>query len=117
LKLLTKHLTAWKEEAHANRNRQARSKLYAVLSAWKFYTKERVLLKKYLKECNSVVDPNMLSTAEMRENVAKFSNVKSNFCESLTSGSPFVGSAQRRILTPNTNAVNSVNKRQSPYGF
>lgn len=26
--------------------------MYAIYSAWKFYTKERILLKKYLMECN-----------------------------------------------------------------
>lgn len=28
------------------------SKLYSVFVAWKFYVKEKVLLKKYLNECN-----------------------------------------------------------------
>ena len=42
--------------------------MYALFSAWKFYTKERSLLKKYLNECNqtgsssNLLDPNMMST-------------------------------------------------------
>ena len=28
------------------------SKLYSIYAAWKFYTKENLLLKKYLEECN-----------------------------------------------------------------
>jgi hypothetical protein len=43
----------------AERNR--RSKLYSLFSAWKFYIRERVLLKQYLKECNLQPD-NILST-------------------------------------------------------
>lgn len=50
--LMISHLKAWRKETKVNRNRQKRSKMYAVFSALKFYTKERVLLKKYLKECN-----------------------------------------------------------------
>jgi len=50
--LMVGHLKAWKKEVRMNRNRQKRSKMYAVYSAWKFYTKERSLLKKYLLECN-----------------------------------------------------------------
>ena len=34
------------------KGRANRSKMYSVFSAWKFHTKERRLLKKYLKECN-----------------------------------------------------------------
>lgn len=64
--------------------------MYALFSAWKFYTKERVLLKKYLTECN-VIDPNinnnLMSTSKMRENVAKCSTVKS---EHLSVGTPFM---------------------------
>jgi hypothetical protein len=89
--------------------------LYTVLSAWKFYTKERVLLKKYLTECNGV-NPQLLSTAEMRENVSRLSGLKSNFCESLSSGTPFM-SAERRVLNTNNKVSNSKKSNYSPYGY
>ena len=45
-----------------------RSRMYSIFSAWKFYTKERVLLKKYLFECGeSITDMSMMTTVEMRE--------------------------------------------------
>ena len=34
---------------------QKRSRVYSVFSAWKFYTKERSLLKKYLFECGESI--------------------------------------------------------------
>ena len=52
-----------------------RSKVYSVFSAWKFYAKERVLLKKYLFECgDSIDDMSLMSTVEMRNNAAKVSS-------------------------------------------
>lgn len=120
--LLMNHLNAWKREARVNRNRQKRSRMYAIFSAWKFYTKEKVLLRKYLSECNmqtgnnNNIDPNMMTTQEMRDNVARFSAVKSNYCESLSSGTPFVGSTDR-ILTPNAHILNSAATPQTAYGF
>ena len=54
-----------------------RSKMYSVFSAWKFYTKERVLLKKYLFECGeSITDMSLMTTVEMREQAAKVSSDK-----------------------------------------
>ena len=50
--LLATHLNIWKKNTRVNRNRNKRSKMYALYSAWKFYTKEKVLLRKYLTECN-----------------------------------------------------------------
>ena len=52
-----------------------RSKVYSVFSAWKFYAKERVLLKKYLFECGESIDEmSLMSTVEMRNNAAKVSS-------------------------------------------
>ena len=34
---------------------QRRSKMYSIFSAWKFYTKERSLLKRYLFECGESI--------------------------------------------------------------
>eukprot|EP00347_Sterkiella_histriomuscorum_P015932 403355136 len=125
--LMTSHLHAWRKEVRVNRNRQKRSKMYSMFSAWKFYTKERVLLKKYLQECNmggvalqgyqsgvssnitqkKAVDPNLMSTQEMRENVARFSNLQSDFCDGMSQGTPFVTSTERKILGLNPNIINS----------
>lgn len=49
----------------------------------------------------------------MRENVARFSVAKSNFCESLSSGTPFMSA--ERILRSNENIINSTHF--SPYGY
>ena len=46
--------------------------MYSIFSAWKFYAKERVLLKKYLFECGeSITDMSLMSTVEMRNTAAK----------------------------------------------
>ena len=53
-----------KEEA----SRNIRSRMYTLFSAWKFYTKERVLLKRYLVECGQKdLDMSLMSTVEMRQ--------------------------------------------------
>lgn len=45
-----------------------RSRMYTIFSAWKFYTKERVLLKRYLVECGQKdLDMSLMSTVEMRQ--------------------------------------------------
>ena len=36
-----------------------RSKLYSIFAAWKFYAKERSLLKRYLFECGETIDNNI----------------------------------------------------------
>jgi hypothetical protein len=55
----------WKE--HASQPKKAKSLLYAVFSGWKFYAKERVLLKKYLFECGeSIQEISMVSTLELK---------------------------------------------------
>ena len=42
--------------------------MYSVYSAWKFYTKERTLLKRYLSECGkSTGEIDMMTTKELRE--------------------------------------------------
>ena len=51
--------------------------MYSVFSAWKFYTKERVLLKKYLFECGeSITDMSLMTTVEMRETAARVGSEK-----------------------------------------
>ena len=42
--------------------------MYSVYSAWKFYTKERTLLKRYLFECGETIgEISMMSTVELRD--------------------------------------------------
>ena len=54
---------------------QIRSTLYTVFSAWKFYTKERVLLKKYLFECGeSIGDVSLMTTIEVKDSVRRLVN-------------------------------------------
>lgn len=63
-----------KEEAA----RSIRSRMYTLFSAWKFYTKERVLLKRYLVECGQKdLDMSLMSTVEMRQ-TAEMINICSN---------------------------------------
>lgn len=51
-----------------------KSRLYSIFSAWKFYTKEKILLKKYLNECGeSVGDTSQMTTINMREVAKKVS--------------------------------------------
>ena len=62
-------------KAPEEQNNTMRSKVYSVFSAWKFYAKERVLLKKYLFECGESIDEmSLMSTVEMRNNAAKVSS-------------------------------------------
>jgi hypothetical protein len=81
----------------STKKRHTRSKLYAMFSGWKFYIKERSLLKMYLRECNVLSDPSLMSTGELKENYARVSNVKSIFGESLSSGhnTPYLQSGNR----------------------
>ena len=74
-----KFFRAWKKEIQQNRKRHVRSKLYAIFSAWKFYIKERTLLKMYLKESNIMQDPSLMSTIELKENYARISGPRSFF--------------------------------------
>ena len=47
---------------------QRRSRMYTIFSAWKFYAKERTLLKRYLFECGeSIGDVSQMTTMQMRE--------------------------------------------------
>jgi len=47
---------------------QRRSRMYNIFSAWKFYSKERSLLKRYLFECGgSIDDVSQMTTMELRE--------------------------------------------------
>ena len=51
--------------------------MYSIFSAWKFYTKERVLLKKYLFECGeSITDMSLMTTVEMRDTAARVGSEK-----------------------------------------
>ena len=64
-------------DEHDDAQDTIRSKLYSVFSAWKFYTKERVLLKKYLFECGeSITDMSLMTTLEMRETAARVGDEK-----------------------------------------
>jgi hypothetical protein len=97
--LQARHIRSWRKEVLANKKKQTRSKLYAIFSAWKFYIKERSLLKMYLRECNGL-DPSLMSTGELKENYARASsNTKGAgiFAESVSSGTPF---RQREALSP-----------------
>jgi len=42
--------------------------MYSLFSAWKFYTKERSLLKRYLFECGeSIGDVSQMTTLQLRD--------------------------------------------------
>jgi hypothetical protein len=57
-----------------------RSTLFTVFSGWKFYTKERSLLKKYLFECGeSIGDMSMLTTLEVNNSANKRSRGNGSF--------------------------------------
>ena len=52
--------------------------MYTLFSAWKFYTKERILLKRYLVECGQKdLDMSLMSTVEMRQ-TAEMVNIGTN---------------------------------------
>jgi len=52
-----------------------RSKMHSIFTGWKFWAKERSLLKKYLIECGkSVSDMSMMTTVEMRNHADKLGN-------------------------------------------
>jgi len=54
-----------------------RSRMYTIFSAWKFYTKERVLLKRYLVECGQKdLDMSLMSTVEMRQTAEMINSSK-----------------------------------------
>ena len=102
--LQSRHLKAWRREIQNHKRRNVRSKLYAIFSAWKFYIKERTLLKMYLQESNIMKDPSLMSTLELKENYARVSNPKSIFGESISSeglsGTPFRSAVdQHRVFT------------------
>jgi len=113
--LQARFLNAWKKEINQNKKRNIRSKLYALFSAWKFYIKERTLLKMYLKESNIMQDPSLMSTIELKENYARVSNPRSFFGESLSSegfSTPFrSGTTPNRVFTPIEGIMNNM---QSP---
>ena len=50
--LLAAHFNEWKDVYIEEKANATRSKLYSIFSSWKLYAKEKVLLKKYLKESN-----------------------------------------------------------------
>ena len=58
-KLKGKAFDAWtKQSSRDTINDEAtqRSKLFSIFAAWKFYAKERSLLKRYLFECGETID-------------------------------------------------------------
>jgi len=49
--------------------------MHSIFSGWKFWAKERCLLKKYLVECGkSASDMSMMTTMEMRNHADKLGN-------------------------------------------
>lgn len=83
--LQARNFKSWKKEILHNKKRHVRSKLYTIFSAWKFYIKERTLLKMYLRESNIMQDPDLMSTIELKDNYARISQPRSIFGESLSS--------------------------------
>jgi hypothetical protein len=63
-RLMAKAFAALKR---ARKYDEGRSKKYAVFSAWKFYVKEKILLKRYLIECGETSIG--MSTLQMHETV------------------------------------------------
>lgn len=68
--IAARHFRAWRRELRMNRNRQVRSRMYAIFSAWKFHTKERGLLKRYLREYSGI-ETSLMSTVELKENYSR----------------------------------------------
>jgi len=50
--LLQKNFCALKKETRESVEKSKYSRLYSLFVAWKFFVKEKTLLKKYLQECN-----------------------------------------------------------------
>ena len=59
----------WRSELTKNDDdSRKRSRMYSIFSAWKFYTKERTLLKRFLIECGqSIGDLSCMTTMQLRE--------------------------------------------------
>ena len=57
----------------------------------------------YLRECNGL-DPNLMSTRELKENYVRVSNTKGIFAESISSGTPF--REERLALSPIEGGIN-----------
>ena len=53
--LMSRYFDLWVKNGGEKSDTQARSRLYSIFSAWKFYTKERNLLKRYLFECGESI--------------------------------------------------------------
>jgi len=85
--------------------------MYTLFSAWKFYTKERVLLKKYLRECGEDPDDmSMLTTLDLRKNAEKMG-------EASARTSSMQGMSQLfRSGGKDTDFKSSTNRMPSPYG-
>ena len=85
-KLLVQCFTQWLKQLSSRNVKEEiidegerRSRMYSVFAAWKFYTKERSLLKKYLFECGETInDVTQMSTVELREVVDKHKSEQSN---------------------------------------
>ena len=66
--LMTRYFDLWAQQGRKESDTQTRSRLYSIFSAWKFYTKERNLLKRYLFECGETIgDVSQMSTIELRD--------------------------------------------------
>jgi hypothetical protein len=75
LELGKKAFYRWKEEYRESLYRRTRSKAYEIFSSWKLYTRERSLLKRYLKESN-LSDRYMHSS---RESIPQITNRSSAY--------------------------------------
>lgn len=69
-RLLGRAFDLWLDSRKTVDEAERRSRMYSVFSGWKFYTKERTLLKRYLFECGeSIGDVSMMTTVELRDAV------------------------------------------------
>lgn len=67
-KLLGNAFDQWNATCRKDDDTQKRSRMYSIFSAWKFYTKERSLLKRYLFECGeSIGDVSAMTTLQLRD--------------------------------------------------
>lgn len=54
-KIVSRVFDSWVKLSRKESEQQKRSRMYSVFSAWKFFAKERTLLKRYLFECGESV--------------------------------------------------------------
>lgn len=91
---------AMRSQAYILAKKNKRSKMYSILVAWKFYTKEKTLLKKYLNECNYFT--------EETQNVPNKEN-RQPFVNSAMSSSPSKDSVHQIVANPFMRSVKDSN--------